>query len=117
MNHLILKRLSLSGTPINNYGLFCITNCNLVGNCARVCDRQSLNDDQKTLSFTVGWNRATDRQAVTARELNNYQKQDRQNLCFVYLSKRTSFYFEQRKENFSLFLRRTSCFWRIFQDL
>lgn len=103
MNHHILKRLSLSGTPINNYGLFCITNCNFVGNCARVCDRQSLNDDQKTLSFTAGWNRATDRQAVTARELNNYQKQDRQNLCFTYLRKRAPFYSEQLKENFSLF--------------
>ncbi len=107
MKHQILKRLSLSSTPTNNYGLFClikkIASCNCLGNCARVSDRQSQNAGQKTLSITARWNKAAKRQAHTVSKLNNYQKQDCHNLCFTYLRKRAPFYSEQLKENFSLF--------------
>lgn len=103
MKHQILKRLSLSSTPTNNYGLFCLIKKIASCNCARVSDRQSLNAGQKTLSITARWNKAAKRQAHTVSKLNNYQKQDCHNLCFTYLRKRAPFYSEQLKENFSLF--------------
>lgn len=106
MKHQILKRLSLSSTLTNNYGLFClskkIASCNCAGNCDRVSDRQSLNAGQKTLSITARWNKAAKRQVQTVSKLKNYQKQDRYDLCFLYLGKRAPFYSEQLKENFSL---------------